>query len=850
MRVPNSTVWPRLDDDSKTRLLQDAVRDVARRSFAGALIYFLTLVELPFGSSCLRDHPRLTILALACTLIAGLTRWIAARQVLRQPVPSAGWARTLYVSTLATVGPWGAFCAVILYYYSDTWPSTYLLIAGAALAGGAVASLAPNLLLGVFALLLTVLPSGICALLIGNVRSEVLGLSACAYLVYLMIQLRHNWRAYWKVATAPALEAMLSREAATRSEFRFQTLFEDAPSGIYLAFQDGQVEMANRALALMLGYATPDKIAGRNLKEFSLDSDRAEIRAPIQERGVLAGWESNWRRRDGTEIRVRESIRAVQTGSHAQDRLLGIVEDVTALFAADQERRQLIEILEGTSDFVERIAVTGETLYMNRACRSLLGEDHEGVESVWNRGGDEALRQRRLRIAAREGIWQGESWLSGADGRPVPVSQVILSHRLAADRLGNSAVHAYSIISRDITPMREANKALRETEEQLFHAQRLESLGRLAGGIAHDFNNLLTIIMGHASILALKVAEPRARAGIAEVEKAAARAADLTKQLLAFGRKQVLSKGIVDIKEIVDGAERMLRSLIGEQIDLILRLSEEPQTVMADAAQLEQVLINLILNARDAMPQGGVATIETSTVRDDSPPAGQAQPRDYVRISVSDTGVGMDEETVAHIFEPFFTTKGPGRGTGLGLATAYGFIRQSGGRISVSSQPGIGTAFVILLPRTTTGLTPARPEAPLADPGGSERILVVDDEPALRSLLRDTLATHGYQVKAAGSGEEALALASSVEDGARPPFDLLVTDVIMPGMTGPKLAARMKAQFPGMAVLFVSGYPGETVADCAGFTPAAGYLAKPFTAEVLLRNVRQQLESGRPTTAQ
>lgn len=844
MHVPKTTVWLRLDDHSKTRLLEDAVREVARRSFAGALVYFLTIVSLPVGSSCLRDHPKLTIGALVCTLIAGLTRCLAARQLLRGPAPDPAWTWVLDISTVMTVGPWGGFCAAILYYYSDSWPSTYLLIAGAALAGGAVASLAPNLLLGIFALLLIVLPTGICALRVGNTRSEVLGISAGGYLLYLIIQLRHNWKAYWEVATAPALEAMLSRQAATRSEVRFQTLFEDAPSGIYLAFSDGKVEMANRALALMLGYKTPEALAGRNLKEFSPYCDLAAMRGPIEERGVLAGWESNWRRRDGSEIRMRESIRAVQAGTNAQDRLLGIVEDVTALFAADRERRQLIEILEGTSDFVERIAQSGETLYMNRACRELLGEDGEGSRSVWNRSGDEELRQARLRIAAAEGIWEGESWLPAADGKPVPVSQVILSHRLGAQAPGNESVHSYSIISRDITAMREAHKALRETEEQLFHAQRLESLGRLAGGIAHDFNNLLTIVMGHASILGLKVTEPRVRAGIAEIEKAAARAADLTRQLLAFGRKQVLSKGVVDIKEIVNGAERMLRSLIGEQIDLVLTLSDETQMVFADAGQLEQVLINLILNARDAMPNGGVATIETSTVRDDSEPEGR-DPRDFVRIAVSDTGVGMDEETIAHIFEPFFTTKGPGRGTGLGLATAYGFIRQSGGRISVVSEPGVGSTFVILLPRATAAIAPVRPEVKFFEPGGSERILVVDDEPALRALLRDTLAAHGYDVKDAAHGEEALVLAGE----ATAPFDLLVTDVIMPGMTGPKLAVRLRSLFPSIAVLFVSGYPGETVADCTALAPGAGYLAKPFTAEVLLRNVRHQLERGRAAAA-
>ena len=247
--------------------------------------------------------------------------------------------------------------------------------------------------------------------------------------------------------------------------------------------------------------------------------------------------------------------------------------------------------------------------------------------------------------------------------------------------------------------MHDAQNALKETEEQLFQAQRMESLGRLAGGIAHDFNNLLTVIMGHASLLELVVEDPEAQKGVVEIGKAAARAADLTRQLLAFGRKQVLSKGVVDVNEIVKRMENMLRRLIGERIELVIKLSAESQTVMADAAQLEQVLLNLILNGRDAMPHGGVATIETATAPAGSAPDPAGSPCEYVRISVSDTGIGMDEDTMARVFEPFFTTKDRGRGTGLGLATAYGFIKQSGGSIEVSSKPGAGTTFTILLPK-------------------------------------------------------------------------------------------------------------------------------------------------------
>jgi PAS domain S-box-containing protein len=834
MYVPQTSAWIRLDDESRARLLNGAVRDIARRSPVGALVYFATTASLLLGSNCLHEHPRLTVSALLCTLLAGLTRCAAAVRLLRYPDPDRFWSHTLNVSTLLTALPWGGFCAAVLYFYTDTWPSTYLMIVGAALASGAVSSLAPSLRLGFAAVMGIVLPTGLCALALGTVRSQILGVVTCAYLTYLVFQLRQNCDTYWKVAIAPALEAMLSRQAATQSAVRFQTLFEDAPSGIYLATREGRIEMVNRALASILGYAKPAELAGRNLAEFSNEEIRAEMSGPLAVLGYVGGRESDWLRKDGARIRVRESIRSVQSETDDRGRLLGIVEDVTALFAADQARRQLVEILDGTSDFVERISAAGETLYMNRACRALIRSSVFAKDaSLWARNGDREVIQARLAQAAREGIWQGESWLPGPGGKPIPVSQVVIPHKAA-----DGSAHSYSIVSRDISAMREAQKALKETEEQLFQAQRLESLGRLAGGVAHDFNNLLTIILGHASILEADLEDGEARAGLAEIGKAATRAADLTRQLLAFSRKQVLSKGVVDVKQVVESAEKMLRRLIGGSVELVTKVSDAPQTVLADASQLEQVVVNLILNARDAMPHGGVATVETSIEHGGSS-------GDSVRIAISDTGIGMDESTMARIFEPFFTTKERGRGTGLGLATVYGFIKQSGGSITVSSKPGAGSTFTILLPFCSAESAAARADASPASLYGNENILVVDDEPALRALVRQTLAGYGYRVAEANGGEEAMAL---VRDAAAP-FDLLVTDVIMPDCTGPQLARVLTADQPGLGVLFISGYPGETEAERAEFGPDAAYLAKPFTADALLRAVRRELSRERRSAA-
>ena len=273
MYSPRTNSWLRLDEESRARLLDDAIRDLARRSLAGAMIYFASIGAVLFASPILREHPVFTILALVSTFIGGLMRIVAARRLLRTPSPEGFWVRTYEISVLATAAPWGAFCALTLFLYGDAWPSTYLLIAGASLSGGSVTSLAPHQWLGTWALLLLVLPSGICGFLLGTAGSKVLAISACGYLAYLLAQLRLTSKAYWKAATTPALDALLSRRAATRSEGRFQTLFEDAPSGIYLASRDGELEMANGALAQMLGYSGADQVAGRNLKTFSPGSN-------------------------------------------------------------------------------------------------------------------------------------------------------------------------------------------------------------------------------------------------------------------------------------------------------------------------------------------------------------------------------------------------------------------------------------------------------------------------------------------------------------------------------------------------------------------------------------------------
>jgi CheY-like chemotaxis protein len=370
----------------------------------------------------------------------------------------------------------------------------------------------------------------------------------------------------------------------------------------------------------------------------------------------------------------------------------------------------------------------------------------------------------------------------------------------------------------------------------------LEALGRLAGGIAHDFNNLLTAILGTAQILLEDLGPDPRRADAEEIRDAAQRAAALTNQLLAFSRRQLLQPEVLNCNELIADLQRMLRRLLSEDVELRTALAPDLGAVRADPAQLEQVVMNLAINARDAMPAGGVLTIATSNVELHEPPTGEAfvvRPGAYVKLTVTDTGTGMDDATRARIFEPFFTTKELGQGTGLGLATVYGIVKQSDGYIWVTSQAGRGSTFETYLPRVTE--KPKRLER-IAASGpvrGTETVLLVEDEEAVRALAARVLTSHGYTVLAAGRGDEALALAGS-HAGA---IHLVVADVVMPGMSGRDVLDRLRARRSDVRVLFVSGYTDEDVVRHGVLEEGAAFLAKPFTPDSLLRKVRDTLDA-------
>jgi signal transduction histidine kinase/ActR/RegA family two-component response regulator len=376
-----------------------------------------------------------------------------------------------------------------------------------------------------------------------------------------------------------------------------------------------------------------------------------------------------------------------------------------------------------------------------------------------------------------------------------------------------------------------------ELEARLRQAAKMEAVGRLAGGIAHDFNNLLTAILGSCELLALELTHlPSATEDLDEIRDAATRAGALTQQLLAFSRRQVLKPKVLDLNTEVDSVRRMLSRIIGEDIVLTTRLDPTLGQVMADPNQLEQILLNLAINARDAMQEGGALVIETSNA---SPPDEWKNPPERcVMLMVQDNGIGMEDTVRGQIFEPFFTTKEIGRGTGLGLATVYGVVKQSGGYITVESAPMKGTTFRVYFPRIE-GLADrvARASKPRAAKGGSETILLVEDDPAVRRLARRLLKQQGYLVLEAANGLEALRMAAEQHD----PIHLLLTDVVMPGMSGPDLAEHLGRDHAAMKVIYMSGYPDEALGHHGVLAQGMEFLQKPFTPEALALKVRDTL---------
>ncbi len=405
--------------------------------------------------------------------------------------------------------------------------------------------------------------------------------------------------------------------------------------------------------------------------------------------------------------------------------------------------------------------------------------------------------------------------------------------------------HAVQDLKKEIVERQRAEAERKLLQAQLLQAQKMESIGRLAGGVAHDFNNILTAILSYAELSLMKLPEhDPLRGHLISIQEASEKAATLTHQLLAFSRRQVLEMKVVDLNDVIRGLAKMLTRMIGEDMPLELRTGATASFVRADEGQIEQVLMNLAVNARDAMPSGGRLVIETADANPDDAvlkAQGVADPGQYVMLSVTDSGAGMSAEVRERIFEPFFTTKELGRGTGLGLATVYGIVKQHGGHIIVDSEPGKGTIFRILLP-LTAGPGPqqaAEPSGPL--PEGTETLLVVEDDELVRGLIDEVLAPLGYRVLTTASGDEALKTSDSFPGHV----DLLLTDVVMPGMNGRQLAEIMRTRRPGIKVLFMSGYTQDALSTQGILEPGVALIHKPLRAGTLARQIRQVLDSVR-----
>jgi signal transduction histidine kinase/DNA-binding NtrC family response regulator len=436
--------------------------------------------------------------------------------------------------------------------------------------------------------------------------------------------------------------------------------------------------------------------------------------------------------------------------------------------------------------------------------------------------GNGGISQYRLIAGDNRTVWveTRTTVIKNAAGRPVGLRGVTL----------------------DITTGKEADRAKAHLEEELRQAQKIESIGRLAGGVAHDFNNLLTAINGYADLVLDDLPHDAPwRAGIVEIRRAGERAAELTSQLLAFSRRQLLQPRVLDLNALITDDIKMLRRLLGEDIELITKLDPGLGPVTADAGQMHQIVLNLAVNARDAMPRGGSLVLETQNVvfeEDASQLHATIGPGAYAMLAVTDNGCGMDANTVSHIFEPFFTTKEPSKGTGLGLSTVYGIVRQSGGSIFVYSEPGSGATFKIYLPRVERAVTQSHDHAvELETLRGSETVLVVEDEEAVRNLVDQALRKYGYQVLGAANGAEALAICD-----AHSPIALMITDVVMPGMSGRTLAAQQRIRHPEMRVLYMSGYTDDAVVRHGLLEASMSFIQKPFTPGVLARKVRETLD--------
>jgi len=636
----------------------------------------------------------------------------------------------------------------------------------------------------------------------------------------------------------------IRRELVEREEL-FHLISENAADMIAVVDMEGRRIYNSLSYQKVLGYSPEELQASSSFEQIHPD-DRERVKKAAEEArrsGIGKTLEYRLRHKNGTWLVLESTSSVIRNAKGEPEKLVIVNRDVTERKKAEEALRRseagFRSVVEDAPYGIYRTSLTGPFLQVNPALQKMLGYKsteellrQDLANHVFRHAGE---YQRLTELLARtEEIKDLEMEWKRQDGTPMTVR---CSGRRINDENGVPAY--FEVFAEDVTEKR-------VLEKQLRMAQKMEAIGRLSGGIAHDFNNLLGVIIGYSGVLKKKLGSDSALCEHAlEIEKAGQRAASLTKQLLAFSRQQVLTPAVLNLNSLATDMEKMLPRLLGEDIEVSLALDPELGNVKADQSQIEQVIMNLAVNARDAMPTGGKLKIQTSNVQLDQAYTWNhpgSKVGDYVLLAVTDTGTGMDAATLTHIFEPFFTTKERGKGTGLGLATVYGVVKQSNGYIWVDSVPGNGASFQIYLPRHV-----GQPVADdqIADSReklrGSETILLVEDAEPLRKLALTFLEAGGFRVLSAESGESALEVAARF-GGA---FDLLLTDVVMPGMNGRVLAEQMMPRQPGMKVLYMSGYTDSFIAGHGVLDPETQLLHKPFTEEVLIRKVREVLDGGR-----
>jgi PAS domain S-box-containing protein len=631
----------------------------------------------------------------------------------------------------------------------------------------------------------------------------------------------------------------------TEELLRIQThALEAAANGILIVDREGVIVWANAAVEELTGYP-PSELVGRHTRVLRSGVQGPELYADLWAT-ILAGrrWQGTLvnRRKDGSLYHEDMTIAPIREPDGSITHFVAVKQNVSekrrmeeALRRSEQRFRTLTE---SSPDWIWEIDEDGVYTYASPRVRDLLG--YEPAEVIGRRPFDlmptaEAPRIREIfrgHVERRQPFFGLENTNLHRDGTEVVLET---SATPILDEAGR--VRGYHGVGRDITRRK-------RLEEQLAQGHKMEAIGQLAGGIAHDFNNLLTAINGYSDLILESTGEGEPwRPDLLEIRRAGERAASLTQQLLAFSRRQIRELTVLRLDEIVAGIEKMLHRILGEDVLLEVRLDDDLPAVLADRTQLEQVILNLAINARDAMPEGGVLTLKTdraSMPAEDSDAEGPStESRDAVRLTVRDTGVGMDEATQARIFEPFFSTKGS-QGTGLGLSTVYGIVQQNGGSIVVTSRPGEGTTFEVLMPGHQGTETPRASEPADADLGRplTGTILLIEDDEQVRELVRTCLARNGFSVVEAACAGDACRLAEHLGSEV----DLILTDVVLPDQRGPELARRLRAQLPASRTLFMSGYLDARSATAGELQEAdAPILRKPFTGAQLIHRVRQAL---------